>query len=75
MNGSFSSTITGQVEVCVNNVYGAICNSRWDERDAGVVCRQMGRGECAIFVTDILVVSSNTCFVQEMAVQLQFKMV
>ncbi len=45
MNGSSSSTITGRVEVCVNNVYGAVCNNRWDERDAGVVCRQIGRGE------------------------------
>ena len=32
----------GQVEVCFNNTYGSICADFWDERDAQVVCGQLG---------------------------------
>lgn len=52
MNGSLSSTVAGRVEICINNVYGAVCNSRWDERDASIVCRQLGRGECTVVISD-----------------------
>lgn len=44
MNGSASSFSKGRVEICINNQYGSVCNDRWDERDATVVCRQLGRG-------------------------------
>ena len=45
MNGSMNSEISGRVELCIDNVYGSVCNDRWDERDAFVICRQLGRGE------------------------------
>ena len=32
----------GRVQVCINSTWGNICNSGWDSRDAGVVCRQLG---------------------------------
>lgn len=41
MNGSGSSLSSGRVELCLNNVYGTVCNDRWDEIDASVVCRQL----------------------------------
>ena len=39
------STVTrreGTVQVCINSMWGVICNSGWDSREAGVVCRQLG---------------------------------
>lgn len=42
MNGSVPTMVSGRVEVCFNNSYGSICNDRWDEADATVVCRQLG---------------------------------
>ena len=32
----------GEVQVCYGNVWGSVCYAGWDNRDAGVVCKQLG---------------------------------
>lgn len=37
-----SSGMEGTVLICINGLWGSICDDFWDIRDANVVCRQMG---------------------------------
>lgn len=32
----------GRVEVCINNAWGSVCNSRFGTNEAKVICHQLG---------------------------------
>ena len=36
------TSLEGNVEICINNSYGGICDDFWDAQDSRVACRQLG---------------------------------
>ena len=36
------SLVEGKVEICKNNVFGRVCDDRWDILDSRVLCQGMG---------------------------------
>ena len=39
--GGANNTL-GRVEVCLNNAWGTVCNSRFGTNEARVICQQLG---------------------------------
>ena len=39
VNGN--NSLEGRVEVCFNNVWGTVCDNRFDSDDAQVICNQI----------------------------------
>ena len=35
----------GRVEICVDDVWGVICDDGWDKTDAHIACQQLGYAE------------------------------
>ena len=35
-------SVSGEVQVCSSAVFAGVCDVSWDNRDASVVCRQLG---------------------------------
>ena len=38
----FSTPLEGRVQVCLNGVWGTVCDDGWQEENNDVVCRQIG---------------------------------
>jgi hypothetical protein len=42
VNGTIVTPLEGRVEICINNAWGTVCDRRFSEDDAEIICRQTG---------------------------------
>ena len=44
----------GRVEICISGEYGAVCDDNFDDRDASVVCTELGFSQYGVFITEFV---------------------
>ena len=43
----------GRVELCINNLWGSVCNKQFDTREADVICRQLSATYTGLDLTSL----------------------
>ena len=53
-----STTRSGRLELCLNNAWGTVCDTSFDDSDAAVACSQVigfTRGDTGLLVLSLLI--------------------
>ena len=57
----FDDFVSGEVQTCLNDVFGSVCDDSWGNTDASVVCQQLGfspHGDLLCFSFVVVVICS-----------------
>lgn len=68
MYGTYQRSTAYRFEVCTGDQYASVCDVGWDDRDAEVVCRDLGFFDFGMFMSSLTTNKVHVAFLKRLII-------